>query len=1011
MSFIRIARSLARGYYNLPTNIIDRTSINTSRKDDDSNTKATSSQLDSPDEEWLKDYNSFVNVRRRNRSVLRTFVFGIGLFLIIAILTLWWPLTGADLPQCHSIYMYPSYARVDGFNEKFTSLANKYHLYLYREQGMDKEPLNNGEIKLDGIPVLFIPGNAGSYRQVRSIAAACSELYFKQSDILINKNAKNLDFFAADFNEDFTAFHGGTMLDQAEYLNDAIRYILSLYDQPDVSTTLAKPKSVIIVAHSMGGIVARLMPTLKNHIHGSVHSYLTLSSPHAAAPITFDGDVLQLYKRTNEYWKRELNDKSSFIFNNVSLISITGGIQDTILPADYAMIEDLIPYSNGFTVHTNTIQDVWTPIDHLAIVWCKQLREIISRYLVETSNIYLPSKVVPLEERMKIASQLFLSGFEDSYRNYSGEELRNLTTNSEVSSEMKLNDIVKITKDTIPDKPYLSVPVAQFDGNVFLTLFSNSDNIKILGCANSYRHDPTIHSCKDLSHFIKKVPRYFDPNKEHKTESNKLLHTSIDEFKKYDFVIVDFSTIVEEHDLLVYATLSREEHTVIDVTPSNLLFMSQKIKVPAGALMNKWEFINLWDSLFAYKMNVDTTAMEQPFEPFVKQHIKEPFETKWHLNVLESTTSISFHNIAPFIPTNENITRSLFLTLVGSPENDYFIRISVDYLMTLKLLYIRYRLAIASFPIAVITMVLAYQFYIYDRRGIFLPFVTALGHLTSTYNTIICFSLLGLSFLCDMKLVQNALFAIDPSHLNKPYFNSNKDVRNNFYLLGLRSKLLGVLVYFFFTIGTALVILLNGILLTIQKLFTMAINLKRTNMLQNQRTNTTAIITKWRFLALFLIIISVSTFIPYQMAFMLAVIIQIINSLKVSSLSARTKNHQNLLNFNMSLLLLLIFIAIIDFPIIIVFLHNVAIRCGTSFRSQHNCLAIIPILLMVNNNSLLRLPNRTKGNKGRLVSLLGLIYLSLFSLIYGIRNLFWLHHGVNIFSMWVFYLTIFSKGS
>lgn len=191
----------------------------------------------------------------------------------------------------------------------------------------------------------------------------------------------------------------------------------------------------------------------------------------------------------------------------------------------------------------------------------------------------------------------------------------------------------------------------------------------------------------------------------------------------------------------------------------------------------------------------------------------------------------------------------------------------------------------------------------------------------------------------------------------------------------------------------------------------MAINLKRTNMLQNQRTNTTAIITKWRFLALFLITISVSTFIPYQMAFMLAVIIQVINSLKVSSLSARTKNHQNLLNFNMSLLLLLIFIAIIDFPIIIVFLHNVAIRCGTSFRSQHNCLAIIPILLMVNNNSLLRLPNRTKGNKGRLVSLLGLIYLSLFSLIYGIRNLFWLHHGVNIFSMWVFYLTIFSKGS
>src|SRR3978361_124937 len=86
--------------------------------------------------------------------------------------------------------------------------------------------------QVKGVPVLFIPGNAGSYKQVRPIAAEAATYFhdvLRHDAAVIDAGTRNLDFFTVDFNEDITAFHGQTMLDQAEYLNEAIAYILSLY--------------------------------------------------------------------------------------------------------------------------------------------------------------------------------------------------------------------------------------------------------------------------------------------------------------------------------------------------------------------------------------------------------------------------------------------------------------------------------------------------------------------------------------------------------------------------------------------------------------------------------------------------------------------------------------------------------------------------------------------------------------------------------------------------------------
>lgn len=183
------------------------------------------------------------------------------------------------------------------FDTEHTRFASKYSLHIYREGGFDEDPkveiswpplvLKTYILQVKGVPVLFIPGNAGSYRQARSLGSESAQYYYNtiaQDAGALKNGATSIDFFTIDFNEDFTAFHGQTLLDQAEYLNDAVAYILSLYHDPRRSqrdAALPDPSSVILIGHSMGGIVARTMLIMPNYQSNSVNTIVTMSTPHA----------------------------------------------------------------------------------------------------------------------------------------------------------------------------------------------------------------------------------------------------------------------------------------------------------------------------------------------------------------------------------------------------------------------------------------------------------------------------------------------------------------------------------------------------------------------------------------------------------------------------------------------------------------------------------------------------------------------------------------------------------
>ncbi|KAJ3331537.1 GPI inositol deacylase [Blyttiomyces sp. JEL0837] len=252
-------------------------------------------------------------------------------------------------------YMYPDYVEIPMNQSNLAKsgksrLSHKYSLWLYKERGGQSADWTN---EPQGTPVLFLPGNAGSSRQVRSlgsVAADYSRLH----------NLPKLDFFTVEINDEFTAFDVSLILEQAEYVNGAIDHILSMYR----GRSLVPPASVIIIAHSMGGIVARTIYALPSYQNRTVNTIITLATPHFAPPMPADKSMCQLFSGIDKFWKSHIGKVGSALAN-VVLISIAGGNRDTLIQSNYAEVDRFLPSTNGFAVYS-TIESLYRILDSRA---------------------------------------------------------------------------------------------------------------------------------------------------------------------------------------------------------------------------------------------------------------------------------------------------------------------------------------------------------------------------------------------------------------------------------------------------------------------------------------------------------------------------------------------------------------------------------------------------------------------------------------------------------------------
>ncbi|XP_008783007.2 uncharacterized protein LOC103702377 isoform X2 [Phoenix dactylifera] len=349
---------------------------------------------------------------------------------------------------CVMTYMYPTYIPI---STPANVSSEKYGLFLYHE-GWKKIDFAEHIKKLDGVPVLFIPGNGGSYKQVRSVAAEsfrayqggpleptfyqeASALTIEMEDlddfVLPSEYTHKLDWFSVDLEGEHSAMDGRILEEHTEYVVYAIHRILDQYQEShearskegaEVSGNL--PTSVILVGHSMGGFVARAAVVHPHLRKSAVETILTLSSPHRSPPVALQPSLGHFFSKVNEEWKKgyemQITHAGHFVsspkLSNVVVVSVAGGVHDYQVRSKLASLDGIVPPTHGFMIGSSGMKNVWLSMEHQAILWCNQLVVQISHTLLSLINPKTGHPFSSTQERLLVFTKMLQSGIPQSLK-------------------------------------------------------------------------------------------------------------------------------------------------------------------------------------------------------------------------------------------------------------------------------------------------------------------------------------------------------------------------------------------------------------------------------------------------------------------------------------------------------------------------------------------------------------------------------------------------------------------
>ncbi|GMF64846.1 unnamed protein product [Phytophthora lilii] len=247
---------------------------------------------------------------------------------------------------------------------------------------------------LSGVPVLFVPGHMGSYKQARSL-----------SRHLWDADETLFDLFALDFQEEPTGLNGDFITQQATYLNEVVRAILREYKRQNKKSSkhLVIPESVVIVAHSMGGIVARTAELLPNYKRRSIQHVVALGVPYETPSFPFDAEMNALYDRMHA--KRGQDD--------VVYVSVAGGHKDTLVQTPWTSVDKVADPSRAFVALAPAIPTVETPVDHFCLLWCHQLLKAVAESLYKAVDLETRELVSNPSVRLAISKEVLLAGIRE----------------------------------------------------------------------------------------------------------------------------------------------------------------------------------------------------------------------------------------------------------------------------------------------------------------------------------------------------------------------------------------------------------------------------------------------------------------------------------------------------------------------------------------------------------------------------------------------------------------------
>ena len=486
---------------------------------------------------------------------------------------------GGNGCQMTYMYEYPMYIPVqlaDSVQKRFPL----YGLFVYGEG--ETGELVEKEKKYSGIPVLFIPGNSGSHKQVRSLASVALRKALDKDYGYRN----HFDYFTVDFNEEFSALYGGNLRKQAEYLAVTIDHILGLYAGQDLA-----PNSVVLIGHSIGGLVAKSLFTHPKFDGDKVSVLLTLATPHEPVVVP-DMHLREFYDHVDQVW----NDTRKTELKKVTVVSVGGGKRDvqvrsSLTTSAYADVN----------VVTTDVPGIWASADHQCIVWCKQLVLAINRALFDSID----------EEKHQITSDYKLR--RDIFRYHlldrtGGKHYlppkemhpKEMKFDKEGSWSDMLNRQHTFEEETVAKNTYVMVKVLKDPKHKYLTLDAiNMDNDNwVFGCKATTVHKKTrlCEAGDNLSQLSQIIPS----NGRRKTIRINMFE--MEEKHGYTHIVV-FVPKGSKHTKVHVDTYSEQQRFLSYAVPRWISFMTPHVVVAKTA-----------QSAVFY--NISLQGLEEPWQSY-----------------------------------------------------------------------------------------------------------------------------------------------------------------------------------------------------------------------------------------------------------------------------------------------------------------------------------------------------------------------------------------------------------
>lgn len=295
---------------------------------------------------------------------------------------------------------------------------------------------------------VYIPGHWGSYTQARSLGAHGIQLTqarepnaqairkmlatppqrpgVEDDEDVIGKFV--YEVYAVDFAEQGGALHGAFLTMQSEFVASVIEQLANDCHGVAPGDTLGPrvTNTITLVAHSMGGYVARWAllrhPELKRH----VQNVLTLATPHSNPLYAFEKSVHDIHHQIVQGEDRlhKDADENRIDATDTLILSISGGLRDEMIVPSACqvshdpnsisvlstrlMAEDRPPGSDP-AVGNNLDEGserLLLGMDHRAIVWCHQILHQVRKVIwTLAASDHLPVQ----ERRSKVLASLSLN--------------------------------------------------------------------------------------------------------------------------------------------------------------------------------------------------------------------------------------------------------------------------------------------------------------------------------------------------------------------------------------------------------------------------------------------------------------------------------------------------------------------------------------------------------------------------------------------------------------------------